>query len=234
MPDRQPTKSGSDAIELAPTSVSLSPNFESNAIDGGSIDVEFEQDTSQHKERFRTRWRANDSSRYREKQTFVHWAAGPKAGAGTLSSEANRLRSSPNSGILLHVMCRMFETERTSRKLISAVALFACLFAQISLAGYVCPSLSESARGAVSDQAKTPCTELDPQQPSLCHEHCKDQAGVDHVQFPGVPSSMGMAHVLVVPQFDVHQSILSASCSGPDPTRVTKPPSSILFCVFRT
>jgi|KBSMisStaDraftv2_1062788.scaffolds.fasta_scaffold1044864_2 hypothetical protein len=131
-------------------------------------------------------------------------------------------------------MSRIFGTERASRKWISAVALFACLFAQISLAGYVCPSLSESVRSAVSDQAKVPCAEMDPQQPSVCHEHCKDQVALDHVQLLGVPSPMAMAPSLVIPHFDAHRAVLPASSAGPDPTRVTRPPSSILFCVFRT
>ena len=149
--------------------------------------------------------------------------------------ETPRLRAESNSGKLVRDMSRIFGTARVSRRWISAVGLFAFLFAQISLAGYVCPGLSEGVHaGALSDHAQVPCAEMDPQQPAPCHEHCKDQAGVDHVQFPGVPSSTGMAHILVVPLFDANHATLSASCSGPDPTRVTRPPCSILFCVFRT
>ena len=71
------------------------------------------------------------------------------------------------------------------------------------------------------------------QQPSVCHEHCKDQAGVDQVQLPGVPSSTVMASNLVVPLFDAHRATAPVSWAGPDPARVTRPPPSILFCVFR-
>lgn len=147
----------------------------------------------------------------------------------------SKVRSESNSGKLICNMCRIVRTARVSRKWISAIGLFAFLFAQISLAGYVCPGLSEGKHtGARTEQAMGPCAEMDAQQPSVCHEHCKDQAGVDHVPLPGVPSSMAMAPSLVIAHFDAHRAVLPTSCAGPDPTRVTRPPSSILFCVFRT
>lgn len=116
---------------------------------------------------------------------------------------------------------------------LSTVSLFAFLLAQISLTVYTCPGLSKIA-GAATERASMPCADMDPQQPWVCHEHCKDQAGVDHTHVPGVPSAMAMPHSLVIPLFDAHRAVLPASCAGPDPARVTAPPPSILFCVFRT
>jgi len=116
---------------------------------------------------------------------------------------------------------------------VCAVSVFAFLLAQISLTVYACPGLSKIA-GAAAERASMPCADMDPQQPSVCHEHCKDQAGVDHVQLPGVPPAMAMAHALVTPLIDAHRAVMPASCAGPDPARVTGPPPSILFCVFRT
>ena len=126
--------------------------------------------------------------------------------------------------------------KRFRTRLIVAFAVFALLFAQIGLAAYACPNLSR-ALGAgtetAAEQLGVPCADMDSQQPAVCHEHCKDQAGVDQVQLPGVPS-MAMASSLVLPLFDAHRAAVPASCAGPDPARVTGPPPSILFCVFRT
>jgi hypothetical protein len=152
-----------------------------------------------------------------------------------LGPEAPRLSGETNCGMLVCDMYRIFGTKRVSRRWISAVGLFAFLFAQLSLAGYACPRLGEiEGTGVVMDHAKAPCAETDLRQPLMCHEHCKDQAGIDHVQLPFVPSAMAMAHSLVIPLFDTHHAVIPASCAGPDPDRVTGPPPSILFCVFRS
>ena len=124
--------------------------------------------------------------------------------------------------------------KRVQIKLVGALAVFALLFAQIGLAAYACPNLSRGPGAGNETAAELPCADMDSQQPAVCHEHCKDQAGLDQVQPAGVPSSMAMASSLVLPLFDAHRATIPASCAGPDPARVTAPPPSILFCVFRT
>ena len=137
--------------------------------------------------------------------------------------------------MLVGNMRGIFGTRRASRRWISAIALFAFLFAQMSLAAYTCPNPNGIERSAATaEQAKVPCADTDVQQPTMCHEHCKDQAGVDQVQLPGMPSTMAMAPILVIPLFDAHSSIAPVSSAGPDSARVTEPPPSIRFCVFRT
>jgi hypothetical protein len=85
----------------------------------------------------------------------------------------------------------------------------------------------------VTQPADVPCDKMDMQQPSICHEHCKDQTGADRVQLPGVPAATVLASNLAVPIFDTHDASAPTSFDGPDPARVTRPPPSILFCVFR-
>lgn len=139
--------------------------------------------------------------------------------------------------MLVAVMAAFLGMKRVQIKVVGAVAIFALLFAQIGLAAYACPNLSRgpgAGTGTAAERLGVPCADMDSQQPAVCHEHCKDQAGADQVQLPGVPSSMTMASSLVLPLFDAHRAAVPSNCAGPDPARVTGPPPSILFCVFRT
>jgi len=138
-----------------------------------------------------------------------------------------------NSGILEVTMFTL-RTRRVWRRRISALAAMTLLFAQISVAAYACPDLSKSAGAGASmmaEQSQQPDAGHDAQHPSLCHEHCKAQVSVDHVQVAGVPPAM--PNELVLPVVDAHHALLQVTYAEPDPTRVNSPPCSILFCVFR-
>ena len=131
-------------------------------------------------------------------------------------------------------MSTPFRIKRFWLRRLSAVSAVVLLLAQISLAAYACPKLSEiPGAGAVAQAADVPCDEMDMQQPSVCHEHCKDQASADRVQLPGVAPAMVMANNLTVPIFDTQRASAPTNHAEPDLTRVTRPPPSVLFCVFR-
>jgi len=74
-----------------------------------------------------------------------------------------------------------------------AVALFAIwvlLFAQLALAGYVCP---DALVGAPS--AGEACRDIDPAQPTLCHQHAAEQDQsqtheVAKLHLPAVPIAL--------------------------------------------
>jgi hypothetical protein len=138
------------------------------------------------------------------------------------------------SGILVNRMSTSFNKKRVWLRRISALAATALLFAQISIAAYACPDLSKSAGAGAStmvDHAQQPDAGRDTQRPSLCHEHCKAQVSVDHVQVVGVPPAMPSG--LVLPVVDVHRALLEVTYTEPDLARANSPPCSILFCVFR-
>ena len=125
--------------------------------------------------------------------------------------------------------------KRVRLRLISAVAAMALLFAQISVAAYACPDLGQGARAGtrtMAERGQQADAGRDAQHPSLCHEHCKAQVSVDHVQVTGVPPAMPSG--LVLPVVDVHHALLRATHAEPNPARVNGPPRSILFCVSRT
>jgi hypothetical protein len=110
----------------------------------------------------------------------------------------------------------------------------ALLFAQISVAAYACPDLTKgSGAGATTMAERDQQSDAgrDAQHPPLCHEHCKAQVSVDHVQIMGVPPAPPSGLVLAV--VDVHHALLRVTYAAPDPARVNHPPCSILFCVFR-
>ena len=110
----------------------------------------------------------------------------------------------------------------------------ALLFGQISVAAYACPDLTKSAGAGASrmaEQGQQAGAGRGAQHPSLCHEHCKAQVSVDHVQIVGVPPAPPTGLVLSVA--DTQHALLRVTYAEPDPTRVNGPPCSILFCVFR-
>ena len=139
------------------------------------------------------------------------------------------------SGILDAGMSRSFKMKRVWLRGISAVAAMALLSAQISVAAYACPDLAlvpGVGASTLSEQSKQPDAGRDAQHPSLCHEHCKAQVSVDHVQIMGVPPAVPSG--LVLPVVDSHHALLRARFAEPDPAQVKSPPRSILFCVSRT
>ena len=141
-----------------------------------------------------------------------------------------------NLGILTNSMSTPFRIKQVWLRRISAVSVFVLLAAQIGLAAYACPKLSTilgEGINTATQLADVPCDEMDMQQPSVCHEHCKDQASADRVQLPGVAPAMVMANNLTVPIFDTQRASAPTNHAEPDLTRVTRPPPSVLFCVFR-
>ena len=144
------------------------------------------------------------------------------------------LSSMSESGILTLGMPTSFKIKRAWLRRISALAAMALLFAQISVAAYACPDLTQSARATESTMAKQgeqSDAGRDGGQSPLCHEHCKAQVSVDHAPVVGVPPALPSGLLLSVA--DVHHGLLRVTHAAPDPARVSHPPCSILFCVFR-
>jgi hypothetical protein len=131
-------------------------------------------------------------------------------------------------------MSTSLNKKRVWLRRISALAVTALLFAQISVAAYACPTPGKSPgtdASAMLEHGRQPDAGRDAQRPSLCHEHCKAQVSMDHVQVVGVPPAPPSGLVLAV--VDVHHALLEVTYFEPDPARVNAPPCSILFCVFR-
>jgi len=141
-----------------------------------------------------------------------------------------------NSGILRYAMFRLFVGKRRGwRRWIGAFTATLLLCAQLGVAAYACPKLDSattSAAPAMEGQGHEPCIELDPQNPTVCNEHCKGQSGVQHVELPGVPPAMVSS--LIVPVVAVPQALLPAKTADLNLARLTGPSLSILFCVFTT
>ena len=121
------------------------------------------------------------------------------------------------------------------RRRMGAFTAVLLLSAQLGVAAYACPkldSLSPSAAPATAGLAHEHCADLDPQNPTLCKEHCKGQSGLQHAELPGLPPTM--LGSLPVPLVAVPRSLLPAKTAEFNLARITGPPLSILFCVFTT
>ena len=173
-----------------------------------------------------------DSSRA---YVFITERGGPVTTDNVLKARVH-LPLSPlsKSGILRPGMSTSLRMKRVWLRRISALAAMALLFAQVSVAAYACPDLGDGPAAAASmlaEQGRQPDAGHDAQHRSLCHEHCKAQPSVDHVQVVGVPPALPSGLVLSVA--DAHRPLLRVTYAEPDPARVNGPPCSILFCVFR-
>ena len=125
-----------------------------------------------------------------------------------------------------------FRIKRVWLRWISATSVVLFLFAQLTVAAYACPAFSKlSTAGAMVGSMVKPCPDTDPQRTSLCKEHCKGQTAIDHVGLPDVPPAIDTG--ITLPFLDVYPVIADAVVRF-DLTRVTEPPPSIRFCVFRT
>jgi len=117
------------------------------------------------------------------------------------------------------------------------------LFAQIAVAAYACPAMGNQADGLASDMAGMPCAEmmaagaqLDPEQPTLCMQHCQFGTvshSVDHVPLVLAPAT-ALPAVLTISVDDRLDRLLS-SWAEDERLRDRPPPlaHSIAHCCFR-
>jgi hypothetical protein len=99
------------------------------------------------------------------------------------------------------------------------------------VAAYACPALSTLTGGqTVGERSVKPCADMDAKQTSLCKEHCKGQSAIDKVKMPITSPAVPSAWTLAA----ADRSFATPAPIAPfDPTRITDPPLSIRFCVFR-
>ncbi|TWO68049.1 hypothetical protein FN976_24210 [Caenimonas sedimenti] len=126
---------------------------------------------------------------------------------------------------------------RRSRLFTVMLSLWALLFAQTALAGYVCPGAAKAVQVAEMMQAGMPCAEsmsraMDDEQPGLCHAHCQAaQQSADNYQLPTLANLAELGAVLTVTVASVNgdEPLLQASLLR----RATAPPLAVRNCCFR-
>lgn len=122
----------------------------------------------------------------------------------------------------------------------------ALLFSQIALAAYACPAMSERTgrvSGDMAAMAGMPCAEmmatgvpLDPEQPTLCLQHCQFGSTtqvVDHV--PPVFTPVTAFPSLFTVTFDERLDLCLSSWAEDERLRDRPPPiaHSIAHCCYR-
>lgn len=125
------------------------------------------------------------------------------------------------------------QISRLVRVRVIAVAIFALLFAQWSVAAYACPSPS---RWEADVMAGMDCegmaNEMDPASPNLCAEHCKYGEQGDQLRPPTVPAvSLTSRYVVPLDSTITESSELVIVSSGLLAAR--PPPHTILHCCLR-
>ena len=135
----------------------------------------------------------------------------------------------------------MNRRQRIRARLIGILSM-ALLFSQIAVASYACPAMGEQARSAeVAAMAGMPCAEmmaagvpLDPEQPTLCMQHCQFGSTtqvVDHV--PAVFAPVTAFPSLFTVSVDERPEL--SSWAEDERLRDRRPPlaHSIAHCCYR-
>ena len=137
----------------------------------------------------------------------------------------------------------MNRRQRIRARLIGILSM-ALLFSQIAVASYACPAMGEQARSAeVAAMAGMPCAEmmaagvpLDPEQPTLCMQHCQFGSTtqvVDHV--PAVFAPVTAFPALFTVSGDERLELGLSSWVDHERLRNRPPPlaHSIAHCCYR-
>ena len=111
-------------------------------------------------------------------------------------------------------------------------ALTCLLFAQLALAGYVCPGSASKLSAASMPCAESMDMTMDQEQPSLCHAHCQaGQQKADTYQVPVLASLPD--HGADYPTNREFVAPPGAPLQAPLLRRTTAPPLAIRNCCFR-
>ena len=125
----------------------------------------------------------------------------------------------------------MFRNSR-HRLFTALFALMCLLFAQLALAGYVCPGSGSKVAAASMPCAESMGMTMDEEQPSLCHAHCHaGQQKADIHQMPVLASLPD--HGADYQTNRVFAISPGAPLQAPLLRRTTAPPLAIRNCCFR-
>lgn len=134
---------------------------------------------------------------------------------------------------------------RRNRFTTALFALLSLLFMQLTLAGYACPGSAanmtsmSAAEVATTAHSGMPCGEsmtlsaMDPEQPSLCHAHCKaDPQTADKYQVPGLPDLADLATDFPLPRV-TPETLGAPPLQAPLLKRTTAASLAVRHCCFR-
>jgi hypothetical protein len=121
---------------------------------------------------------------------------------------------------------------RLIRVRVIAIAIFALLFAQLSLAAYVCPMAATGGAGTMAPSGCASMSRQDQTSPNLCAGHCQYGEQGDQPRTPTAPA-VSLISLYVLPLTLAltvpirHQLEASGLLAAPPP------PHTILHCCFR-
>ena len=122
---------------------------------------------------------------------------------------------------------------RRIRVRVIGVAIFALLFAQLSVAAYACPSTAKPAAEVMMGMdCEGMSSQLDPASPNLCAEHCQDDSQSDQLRTPTV-LLMALVSLYVVPLTSTLAEPSQFSIASNSLLAARAPPHTILHCCFR-
>ncbi|MEO8186658.1 MAG: hypothetical protein ABI580_04750 [Burkholderiaceae bacterium] len=113
------------------------------------------------------------------------------------------------------------------------IALFALLFAQMSVAAHVCPPAAWQGPGAgTAIDCATMAGELDSAAPNLCGEHCQSGQKGDQPRLPAVPA-VALVALYALPFSLALTAPMMPAAESRESLIAPSPPHTILHCCLR-
>jgi hypothetical protein len=114
-----------------------------------------------------------------------------------------------------------------------AVAIFALLFAQLSVAAHACPSPATQGADAVAAiDCEGMTSQLHPASPNLCAEHCQYNDQSDQPRTPTTPA-VSLISLYAVPLMSTLIELSQPAIVSSGLLAARPPPHTILYCCFR-
>ncbi len=144
---------------------------------------------------------------------------------------ARRNRVLVRFAVSVEAILTIVRVNRLLRVRVIAVAIFALLFAQWSVAAYACPASAPPA-AEMTDCAGMMMSQLDPAAPNLCAEHCQYGDQGDQPRTPVTPAA-SLVSLYTVPLVPALAEPIWRGISLSGLLTARPPPHTILHCCFR-
>ena len=155
--------------------------------------------------------------------------------------EGLKYENEPDSQPFLHVEKVVRITANMNifnrpRIVTALVVLVSMLFMQLAVAAYACPAqeISHALEVAKAMAEMPDCSEMDKEQPNLCHAH--EQFGNQSLDKPNMPDVASIAPSMLAGSFyviDLHHQSTPGRAPPPYLAKSTAPPIAIQHCCFR-
>ena len=123
----------------------------------------------------------------------------------------------------------MFTRRRAFGRQTILFAVFSLMLSQLALANYLCPAEVPPQEMPALMATGVPCEEMDPSQPTLCHQHAADLGQTVQAAQVLSPALSAVIQVLVIRSVQFQDAVAIPRASTPE----AQPPPGPIFLATR-